>query len=77
MFKSAFGGVWGTTPVFLLSLLFSMLKHHLLYLLFFTLKILSILLILSKTSQADPRKHLSCIHFVCSSKILFRQDLQD
>ena len=37
-FRSAFGVVWVATPVFLLSLLFSMLKPHLLYLLFFTLK---------------------------------------
>ena len=54
--KSAFGGVWGTTPVFLLSLLFSMLKHHLLYLLFFTLKILSILLILLILSKKPLRR---------------------
>jgi hypothetical protein len=37
-FRSAFGVVWVATPVFLLSLLFSMLKPHLLYLLFSMLK---------------------------------------
>ena len=56
-FKSAFGGAWVST-VFLLSLLFSMLKPHLLSLQLSMPKILLILLILSKTLRRS-----SCVVF--------------